>query len=58
MIRAMSRRTTRTRLVFSSCPLALETQVELLLAQLDQLRLELVGRLSADVSCLHRIHPY
>src|SRR5262245_54149828 len=37
---------------------ALEAQVELLLAQLGELRVELVGRLGADVGSLHRIHPY
>jgi hypothetical protein len=43
-MRAMSRRTTRTRDVFSSCPVApLEAQVELLLLEPEQLVLQLIG---------------
>src|SRR6185369_14720417 len=37
---------------------ALEAQVELLLAQLGQLRVELVGRLGADVLGFHRLNPH
>ena len=53
-MRAMSRRTWRTRAVFSSWPLACwKRRLKLLLGELLELALELVLGLGADVCCLH-----
>jgi len=56
-MRAMSRRTSRTRAVFSSWPLACESAVEGLLLQGGQFALELVRALGAEVLDLHRSVP-